>query len=394
MKWIAPVTIKFILAGLFLYNIGLFSLLSNVESTVQPPQKENCGREDIQYLNEKVRRAQELGANYGPENYFSDLTEIQLKEKKNDFDRGAVIYIQSSINNLLSIFSDNVSFCKMHGSEKDFNEFLQRLSIARDKHQEIVDPGCKKREAEFNAKVNRSGFWTDTLLSFLSWLGIFYLKNFLLAFVLIWIWWYQEKERIKINNPLSFFICLVFYPITIIRVWRKSLIDGTRMFAMSIEFKRRQTDIFSMISDDELTDIKRFVKSNFKVSDYHNYLDNRGLIRQQSFLPAVVISLIFLIVVIPRVSASATDYPVANAAECHLDAKAPPIINVGDVNFHGGETISLGIMASTQFIFHTFFFWWTVFHFEPGQNSGFKTNPDPIPLFVNNCKIAYVNELK
>jgi hypothetical protein len=381
MKKIVPVIVKFILAAFFLYNIGIFSLISymkNMPAQKDPPHKADNGQGDRQYLNEKLSRAQALGKNYTPAHYFADLTEIKLKEKKNDFDYTAVININFSINQLYAIFNENVINHRVHDSEKDYEKFMQGFTAAQKKCVEATDPDQAKRDAEFQAETNRPGYWSHVFLSILAWLKRFYLKNFLLALILLWTWWYQEKNKININNPLSFIICLIFYPVFIGWVWRENFRLGLRHFAMQMEFKRRQIDIFAMISKDEMADIRRFAQSDWKISKYREYLNNRGLIRRQALVPIAAITFLFLI--IPKAPSFGANYSSPDTVKYHLEMQAPPGLNGERLEHHDDQTAMPAIVFFDQFIIHFVLVWRIILPPAPGRQAGFKTNPDPVPL--------------
>jgi len=381
MKKLVPI-IKVILAILFLYNIGLFSLLKTIDKidpSTMPPFKEDGGRGDIEYLNEKIRKADALGPNYGPELYFSDLADIKLKQKNNDFDRRTILMVNSSIQSLLSDFNTNVMSHHRKNSPKDYDAFMARLSLARDKSLSITDPNRAQESAEFDAKYGNLTYWLNLLLSILTWLGNFYLKNLPLALTLLWLWWYEDKKRLSINNPISFLICLILYPVVIIRVWRSSLRNGARIFAMNIEFKRRQADLFTMISDDELADIKRFAKSDFKLSDYRKYLENRDLVIRRSLIPVGIVALTLLFT--PKVySAVASDNFHSHLTEYQMPIKAPPNLIPDKSQVHDDILLSAVISNATPKIFFTPKLWKFILPPVPQDCGGFKTNPDPVPL--------------
>ena len=381
MKKIVPVIVKFILAGFFLYNIGLLSLISemkNMPAQKDPPHKADNGQGDRQYLNEKMDHAQVLGKNYTPQLYFADLAEIKLKEKKNDFDYTAVINVNFSVTQLLAILDENIRRHRADDSEKDYEKFMQGFTAAQEKCEEAIDPGSVKRQAEIKAETSRPGYWPGLLLSILAWMGRFYVRNFLLAFILLWTWWYQEKKTVKIKNPLSFLICLILYPITIIRVWTRSWNLGLRVVAMQIEFKRRQTDIFSMISKDEMDDIRRFARSDWKIGKYRDYLNNRGLIRRRALVPIAAVTFLFL--VIPKAPAFGAIHSPADPVKYHLEAQAPPGLSGGHQYCHDDQTAMPALVFFDQFIIHFIIVWQVILPPTPGKQAGFKTNPDPVPL--------------
>ena len=379
MKSIVLVVIKLTLTALFLFNIGLISLFRNLKPSVQPPDKGAAWVKDMNFLNEKIKRAEALGRKYTPELYFSDLTDIRLKEKNNDFDRR--VLVNRSVDLLFNCFNNNLVNTRMHSTNAEYCSLMNRLSAARGKHEEILDPGCGARRAKSEAEMKVPGYWRGVLLSILVFLGKFYLKNFLLAFVLLWTWWYREKEKIAINNPTSFLICLLLYPITIVRVWCKTGERGARELAMSIMFKRRDTDIFSMISDDELADIKRFAKSNLKISDYRAYLNNRGLVCQHSLVPVIMVTLLFLAV--PKTFSSGNTSQSNDTVKYHLEIKAPPGFSGEHFSLHHQDkqvVASAAIIFPDQFIFQIMSIWKPVTLLVFERRPGFKTNPDPVPL--------------
>jgi hypothetical protein len=185
MKRTALIAIKLLLVILFLQNIGFFSFISNIEDKPQPPQKADGGRGDLQYLNEKIERAQKLGANYGPEEYFSDLTDIRLKEKANEFDRMAATHVFYTTNLLMASFHNNVMEHRRSDSSEKYSAFMEELSIAQKKHLSIADPEQEKESRELTKKMNQPGYWLSILVSFLTWLVGFYFKNLPLGFVLL-----------------------------------------------------------------------------------------------------------------------------------------------------------------------------------------------------------------
>jgi hypothetical protein len=379
MKSFVVVLLKFTLAALFLWNIGAFSLISTqMHTTIHPPMKADNGVGDRKYLNKKTAIATALGKKYTPELYFQDLTDIRLKEKRNDFDYYVVINVNPTLNTLNVIFHQNLQDLRMHGSDEEYKLFLDRLSAARDKHEETVDPGSLARQARSQAEMRAPHFWSNLLLSVLVFLGNFYFKNFLLGFALLWIWWFQDKEKIGINNPLSFLICVLLYPITIVSVWIRSAEHGVRKYAMSVELKRRQADIFSLFSENEISEIKKFAKSNLKIKDYRIHLDGRGLIRQQALIPAMVV--ILLLVILPKSFASPVSHKSVDTIKYQTEIKAPPDIG-GSHSVYHDNVVASAITYQDQIFFHFNFIWQRVFIPTAKQHLGFRTNPDPVPLF-------------
>lgn len=378
MKKIVRITVKVILAIIFLYNIGLFSFISKLPKERQAPEKLDRGKENNEYLNKKIENATNLGGDYGPEEYFSDLTEINLKEKSNDFDRYAVIYVNYTTNILLAKFNENVTRHRKLDSKVENDNFMKRLSAAQQKCLNIIDPEAQKRSIEFETKSVSLSFWVEILLGFLSWFLKCYWLNFPLALILLWLWWYEDKNKLSISNPLSFLICLILYPIIIVRVWVLSIRNGARMFAMNVDFRRRQVNIFSLISSDELADIKRFAKSDLKISDYKKYLDNRSLVYRHALVPIAMVT--FILLIVPRFASAEVKHRVVNASECQLNLKAPPNLSSADASHHEKISLSAVMPSSPVPMFNLILVLRLVLPLSSKRCQGFQTNPDPIPL--------------
>lgn len=387
MKKFLPLLIKFILAGLFLYNIQFFYFVSKsfheAEQKAPPPCKADGGQEDLKYLNGKLQQAKALGSNYLAEEYFSDLTAIKLKEKKNDFDRSTILSVNSTINELLGTFSRNLQNLRGHSSEQAYQDALTELENARNLSQEILEPGSNQREQELQTEMNQPGYWPAKLLALLSWLGHFYLKNFFLALSLLWLWWYQEKASLRIRNPISFLICLVLYPLTISRVWYKLSRDNFRALALKIEFRRRQTDLFALISEDELTDIKRFARSHLKLSEYGQHLDQLGLNRRQALLPALAVTLLFLVIV-PTITAQTKAHSDgAQQTKLELKTKAPPGVQEFNSLSQSTDDIAPDFLPALLFDDYVPIVLLTEKLYLADNRErcpGFLDSPDPIPL--------------
>lgn len=379
MKKAVMIALKAVLVLIFLQNIGFFSFISNMPKDKQAPIKADYGKEDNQFLNEKIAEADKLGENYGPEQYFADLTEIRLKTKNNDFDRYAVINVTFTTTSLLTKFHANNLNHRRSDSQADYDKYMKRLGTAQQKCLSIIEPERIKRNEEFKIKTASPDYWPNLFISILSWLLSFYLRNLPLALVLLWMWWYEDKNKFSINNPLSFIICLIFYPIVIIRTWTLKTREVARIFTMSVDLKRRQADIFSLISNDELADIKRFAKSNLKISDYRNYLNNQGLSYRHSLVPAIMVTLAVLITT--QSIGTEIKHQPEDLTQCQVCIKAPPDIQQTPTQ-HENILFSAVIPSTQEKIFIMTLVWEFVLPQDSKRCQGFKTNPDPIPLFV------------
>ncbi|MDD3285326.1 MAG: hypothetical protein PHG95_01690 [Patescibacteria group bacterium] len=367
--------VKTLLAVIFLYNIGLFSLFSRIDSGPQPPVKPDFGKADRQYLHEKLQRAQSLGEqNYTPEVYFADLSDIRLREKRNEFDRFAVIEASQTINQLLSIFDRSIKFHRAHDSEKDYEILMGRISLERDKHERLVDPDSYYRRLALEKKMAVPGYWSGVLFKFLAWLCRAYLKNILLALVLIVIWWRQEKDSWKISNPFSFFICVVFYPVVIGRVWSRELRYSARRLAFEVEFRRRQHNLFALIADDELAYVRKFANSSLRFSDYRLRLDSGGLAIRHSLLPVILVTLVLSFW--PRFGVAGHYHQdVVNFSCSAVCWHHPNITSFDDYSLGGAISGTQEFMPSLPLCN------FMLFRLLNGKlEAGFRSIPDPIPL--------------
>jgi hypothetical protein len=387
MKKILLVLVKLTLAILFLYNIGLFSLISSIEESIPPPIKEEKERLiDHQYLIEKMEKARAMGPQYGPEEYFADLTDIRLKEKANDFDRSVVVRVNTTINEMQKVFSENQRASRKISRESE-NDFFARIDSARNLFYEQVEPelleATKKSE-----EISGLTFLLEVLRSIWYWFIGFYLKNLPLAIILLWLWLYQKTESLKIASPISFFICILLYPIIIIQTWRKILDYNARIFFMSIELKSRDKDLFSLISENELEEIKSFARDKIKLSQYRAYLDDGGLQKQHSLFIVILPTFLILMAASANCLSSDPHYDFKEYIESELieNINAPP-----DMLFETSEDVSEDDNSGSFFLclpdvclIKIYFLFKKIFLFylrEPFK--GHLQALKPIPLSVN-----------
>jgi hypothetical protein len=355
MKKAVLIIIKVLLFVFFLHNIGVFSYMANFEPSEAPPLKEDGGRADIEYLNEKIKRANDLGDNYGPEEYFSDLTDIRLKELNNEFDRSVIIAVNNSKSTLGNYFNLNLKRKRTILSSCEYDSYVDRIEIARDIHYEVIDPGHREREAERISRIKEPGYWKGLFLKIFESLKNFYLKNLGIAFILLWVWWYQEKEKVKIDNPLSFFLCLVFYPIVIARTWIMIIRENSRFFAMTIELRSRSVSLFSLFSEDEIKELRLLAKGSIKISEYRSNLDQAGLVRQHSLILAMTVTIMFIFV--PRsIEASSFSESKKLDREVCVSINSPPCSNQANFSEKYLDSdhdvfLSFGVILENIFIF-------------------------------------------
>ncbi len=319
MKKTLVVLFKVLLPLFFLYNIGFFSLnfsglFKNASESAPFNQKNNS--ELIKFVNEKTRKAEQKDRKYGPYDYFRDLREIKQFEKEHP---GTMGY-HNMINQLMSLHSNNIKNRYFTGED---------VSKARNYFEELDNPGITLRNKIENERFQKT-WWPN----FSAWLLKVYLKNIPLAFFLFLFWWYQEKKNLKVSNPLSFFISLIFYPITIGLVIKEALTEESRYYFAEAELRRTKSKMFSILSSDEVADLRRFARSRgLTLSDWKGYLSNQGFTPQHLIIPAITVTILFMF--IPRVSFSQEVAPLTSAKVFTenvliVNIDAPPDIKYSD----------------------------------------------------------------
>ncbi|MFA5131559.1 MAG: hypothetical protein WC467_04020 [Patescibacteria group bacterium] len=311
MKRILVISVKILLPLLFLYNVGFFSLdFSGYFKDLRKSEPFNPeGQLKLtKFVNEKVKLAKAKGNKYSPDDYFNDLYEVTKLKKS----------LKGVMNNcnfeLLSLSQENLK--KGFFDNKD-------VDAARSVYKEKIDPGSEERE-KLKVEMTKKYFWPNVRI----WLWHFYLKNLPLAFILFLFWWYQEKNNLKISNPLSFVISLIFYPLTIALVIREALSEKSRYYLAEAELRRTKKKMFSMLSTNEVDDLRRFAKSRgISLKDWKAYLQNQELEAQHLLVPSLLVTL--FLVSIPRVSFSQESSPSLSSSifmtqVLTINAEAPP----------------------------------------------------------------------
>jgi len=315
MKKALVVAFKILLPLLFLYNIGFFTINFSVifkDAGKSQPFNQKNNSELINYVNEKIRAAEQKDRKYGPYDYFRDLHEIQKFEKSHP---GTMGY-HNMINPLMSLHSNNLNHLYFTGAD---------VSKARDYYEELENPGITAKN-----KIETERFKKTWWPNLSAWLLKNYLKNLPLAFLLFLFWWYQEKKHLKVLNPLSFVVSLIFYPITIALVIKEALTEEGRYYYAEAELRRTKDKMFAILSANEVADLRRFAKSRgLTISDWKKYLGNQGFTPQRLLVPAITVTILFMF--IPRASfsqeiASSTSVKIFTEKVLPTNIDAPPNI--------------------------------------------------------------------
>lgn len=288
MKKVLVVSAKILLPILFLYNIGFFSIdFSKTFKDFGKSEPFNFeGQKKLaNFVNEKVKVAEKRGTKYSPYDYFDDLYEIEKLQKSL---KGVMNY-NSMVAHLLILHQENMK--KGFFSREDIDKAVKDFKEKR-------DPGSVARE-ELKLEMSKKTFWPSVR----AWLWHFYLINLPLAFILFMLWWQKEKKTFKISNPFSFIIALIFYPIIIGLVIHEELSEKSRQYLAEAELRRMKSKMFSILSKNELEDIRRFASSRgLTLDDWKQYLRNQGLKPQGILVSSLVVTILFM--AIPKFSFS------------------------------------------------------------------------------------------
>lgn len=289
------IAVQFLLLGLFLYNIGIIEIFKHFPHEKGEPANIENDNTFQKFVWEKLKQAQTKGSEYSPECYFSDYAEIM--QKKHELPGSLLNMIV--INGMMSISSTNV--CHGRWSVKD-------VDIAREKYKKIVDPQWKNRE-DFEKETAKKGYWSKTgkkIIAFLlPWLLSVYLKNLPLAFVLFLIWWYKEYKTFRVKNPISFAISVLIHPYLIGKLIREKFKEGFYSLCAEVQLRKTKEKFFTLLSRDEISEIRRFAKSNFGRHLLIKRLRRNGLEVRRSFATALLATLLlsFVSVLVSNVQA-------------------------------------------------------------------------------------------
>lgn len=316
MKRTLIVLAKITLFCLFLYNIGLFSLFSyyikNIDWRGEPINRENQIKIN-RFLREKIKIAEDQGNKYSPDKYFSDLTEIREKEKE----LSGIFGYQNHITNL--VHKMHVNICAGYFSN-------YQVEVAREKYEKHIDPIRPGRE-EVKKKIDEGTFWSDLgnliLLIFLPWFWAFYLKNFFLGLFYLCTRWEKEYNTFKIKNPFSFCIAVLLYPYVIGRLFVGWLKKSGKYLTLEANLRMRKEKFFSLLSENEVLKIRKFVKNNLSQKDWQLYLNGQGLVVRRSFAQALLATLLLSVfsATIFKLSAQTLSTGISTDYQIEVEAK-------------------------------------------------------------------------
>ncbi len=366
--------IKLLLALGFLGNLGIHkipSYISHLDDSTEHkyeeynslPAMDRLKRDMIviERTHEKLVIAEtkiKNGIGYTIHDYFEDYANLTL--------------YADSLSTPLSIIGDFAVLLQYRDDWMRKNQVSKlELETARNKFYDRTDPGWRERKAK-----GAEDFPTlsEIVLLILMTLKLQYLKNLLLALVLLLIWKYEGRERkgLNLRSPLSFVLSLIMYPITIGYVWRMKW-NGILNEA---EIRSRREKLFSVISSDELAIIEK-LRSKLSLRDSRQELDLAGAMRRYSLI--TVLLAMCIMTFLPKPS-SGTEVRNNDARESiyamKSDQPVHPTIDVSIANYLTAEHVesfSFGILFRRLIVFLK-----NIVHFL--LLKGVRRVNDPIPL--------------
>lgn len=332
MKKALLIIIKLGLFVLFLFNLGIFQGISFIMKNPAPSDYsyyKNDGDQEKEraWLQQKDERAQELGAQYGPENYFQDLADIELRKREQGFNKFLIHTVNGTLNNLQYIFNENLHR-QRRGNDANYKAYMERLTAAQEEYFIKVDGKAPQKltSKEVKEKVSRAA------LKALVWLLRQYLLNLLLGLALLWLWWYKEHKNWKINDPLNFALNVVIYPVVIIRGLRQELSYQSRFFILATEYRRRADKLWAHFSSQEVKEIKDLARAKTSLNDYRKLLDSRGLSIKHAWL-STALTVFCLLCVTPGHAHDTNIEKWGKSPPATSIIEAPPDIGTSSVNW-------------------------------------------------------------
>lgn len=283
-----PKLFKFLLLVCFLVSLGVIEGLQSLPTSNDGMNVEERAEKTVlmhKFVLAKLEIARKKDAEgaYSPYNYFQNLREVFDKEKELGFGKKLIHYgLQEMV------------FLSRKSLDKGFTE--HDVDIARKGYDEYTDPGREPREQAFE-HLRELG-WSGVL----SWLFGVYLKTFMLAFVFFLILINEDRKRegeiFSLRSPASFVLAVVLYPVVISCICWNWFRFTSKGILEEAEFRRTKRKIFTLLSDDEMAKIRRFVKSGLPASAWRRQLVGQGLVFRHSLALALLVTLILII--IPR----------------------------------------------------------------------------------------------
>ena len=332
------IAVQLVLLGLFLYNTGIIGIFKHLPFEKGEPLIVENNRILWKFVADKLELAKKKGADYSPECYFSDYAEIIQKKKQlpgSNVDLG-------SINEMMS-----VSLANVHRGRWSYHD----IDVARDKYKKVFDPNWTEHD-RIEKEMAQKGYWPKTgkkiLFGLLSWLLIFYLKNLPLAFVLLLIWWQKEYRTFRVKNPFSFAITVLIYPYAISKVFYRIFKEGYFFYSAEVELRQTKKKFFTLLSQDEIAEIRRFAKSRFGRKVLRRRLSWQGAEIRRSFGSALLATLLlsFISANVQAETLPQKDASHDSAVIIHASPPDSPAFNTGGSDYGSSFFESIEAVAT------------------------------------------------
>jgi len=288
-----PSMIRFMLILAFFFNLvgtdGLKNMVASLKAdgnhANMPIQERLMHQHEFNTLIEELVKQAEAkysrGQVYSPTDYFGDIQKIDAIKHAADngvpLNEGLIFRLRElAMKSLKHGYTEE----DMYRASNEYKDFRSGAAEGREKTK---------------SKLREMGF-----LGVLLWLIIFYLKNLPLALILYLVWIREENGGFKFPRPLRFLLALVLYPIIISRtVWCWLRKEGRELYAEA-ELRRTKKQLFTYLSDEELTRVKGFANSSLSFSHWKMQLAKSGLKPRHGLALALVVTFVFLMMPRPK----------------------------------------------------------------------------------------------
>lgn len=264
--------IKCFLLVVFLYNVGVFGGLSDLLTQVNNiNNKETSEAHEVLrvFMAEKIRNAERIIHTkkdfYSESRYHSDLADVFRKMEELELKPG----LPNEINYLERLCYGKTSLSGKHGN----------VAKVIHRHEDIYE---YFQSAESLVKKNE-------LKNILPWLWKMYLKNFWLAFVFLLL--ECGASRRGFRNPCTFVLLLAVYPATIGFIFYRWFRLLGRSYIAEAELRRSKEKLFSLLSEDEIVQIRKFAEGSTSLRSWRE-----GFAVRHAFVPALAVTIIISVI--------------------------------------------------------------------------------------------------
>lgn len=265
MKNTIITTIKVVLFGVFLYNMGIYDLYLTMKHAERSekdhynssfktdlPFEKRMKKEQIlnTLIREKTARAEKLGDAYGVKEYFTDMMDIKAKE----------VELQYPALGLQTMSLVNVRDGIWRNKKIDQTE----LEYWQDEIEKRYPAGHVLNSERDRTPID----WWHILSVICAWLLKIYLQTLPLACILFLLWNYEATKRWKLHSPFRLLLCVLAFPYFMIRQW-----------LATVEMKRTKQYVTDILSKDELAAIKAFALGTGRLHEFRTGLEMNGKLR-------------------------------------------------------------------------------------------------------------------